>query len=128
MSLPIPRVFTGEILAPANRTGRDADPRRTIPLNSYAWQRLRASVLAEEPLCRRCSYFGQTVPATDVDHISGDPSDNSRDNLQGLCHECHSIKTAADHGKRVRCGHDASGLPLDPTHPWAKVCRLLQKE
>lgn len=39
-------------------------------------------------------------------------------NLVGLCHECHSRKTARDHGKRVAYGCDAQGMPTDPAHPW----------
>ena len=104
----------------ANRTGRDADPRRTLPLNGAAWQRLRASVLSGEPLCRLCTAQGKTVPATDVDHRDGNPGNNDMLNLAPLCHECHSRKTAADHGQRVRYGCDINGLPLDPDHPWRK--------
>ena len=95
-------------------SGRDADPRRTIPLNSSAWQKLRAYVLAVEPLCRECKAL-----ATDVDHVSGDPSDNTRTNLQPLCHACHSHKTCRERaGLPVIHGHDVHGLPLDPNHPW----------
>ena len=111
----------------ANRTGRDADPRRALPLNGSAWQRLRASVLSGEPLCRHCAARGLVTEATDVDHVSGDPGDNSSENLQPLCHSCHSLKTASDQGKRVSMGCDKDGMPLDPNHPWAKVCSLLQK-
>ena len=88
---------------------------------------MRASVLNGEPLCRHCAARGIVTEATDVDHISGDPGDNSSENLQPLCHSCHSRKTASDHGKRVSMGCDVDGLPLDPAHPWAKVCALLQK-
>ena len=102
----------------ANRTGRDADPRRTLPLQSAAWRRMRASVLNGEPLCRHCAARGLLTEATDVDHKSGDPSDNSSENLQPLCHECHSRKTQADMGKRVTYGCDINGMPLDPLHPW----------
>ena len=101
-------------------TGRNADPRRTLPLNGGAWQRLRASVLDREPLCRYCLARGQVVVATDVDHVSGDPSDNSMDNLQPLCHECHSRKTQADMGKAVSYGCDSNGWPLDPSSHWQK--------
>lgn len=114
-----PRVPTLPDRVPmAKRSGRDADARRTLALNTAAWQRLRASVLADEPLCRDCQARGLIVLATDVDHKSGDPSDNTRENLQSLCHECHSRKTARDHGKRVAMGCDAAGIPLDPSHPW----------
>lgn len=111
----------------SNATGRDADPRRTLPLNGAAWQRLRASVLSGEPLCRHCHARCIVTPATDVDHISGDPSDNSPENLQPLCHECHSRKTAADHGKNVYQGCDTDGMPLDPDHPWRRTRALLLK-
>lgn len=101
-------------LRKANPSGRDSDPRRTLPLNSAAWYRLRARVLAEEPLCRHC---GQ--PATDVDHLSGDPSDNRRANLQPLCHPCHSHKTGRERaGLGIVHGCDADGMPRDPAHPW----------
>lgn len=100
----------------SKRTGRDADPRRTLPLNGAAWQRLRALVITEEPLCRHCSERGLIVCASDVDHVDGNPGNNERDNLQSLCHSCHSIKTASDHGKRVATGCDAQGL----TPEWKK--------
>ena len=91
---------------------------RLLPLNHAAWRKLRASVLQEEPLCRMCSAQGKTVVATDVDHIHNDPSDNRRESLQSLCHECHSRKTARDMGGNVRMGSDMSGQPLDPHHHW----------
>ncbi len=108
------------LLVPAaKRTGRDADERRTLALNKAAWQKLRASVLASEPLCRHCQAAGRVVQATDVDHISGDPGDNRLSNLQPLCHACHSHKTCRERaGLPVIHGHDVHGLPLDPNHPW----------
>lgn len=110
-------------------TGRNADPRRAIPLNSSAWRKLREQVLAREPLCRRCYGLGHITPATDVDHVSGDPSDNSRANLQPLCHECHSRKTARErHGLREVYGCDVTGWPLDPEHPWNKKSLATEAE
>lgn len=98
---------------------------RTLSLNSAAWKRLRAEVLAQEPLCRMCSAMGLVVAATDVDHIidSRDDytDDNRRENLQSLCHDCHSLKTAASMGKGVYLGCDANGLPLDPSSAWCKA-------
>lgn len=105
----------------SNQTGREADPRRALPLNGAAWQKLRADVLAGEPLCRHCTTRGLTVPATDLDHRDGNPGNNDPVNLQPLCHECHSRKTAADNGKTVRQGCDTDGTPADPNHPWNSV-------
>lgn len=62
---------------------------RTLALDGAAWRKLRALVLREEPLCR----CGCGQPATDVDHIDSDPTNNARGNLQGLAHSCHSRKT-----------------------------------
>lgn len=63
------------------------------------WLRLRASILAESPLCVDCFGRGRYEPATDVDHI--EPHRGvweqfiNRENLQPLCHRCHSRKTRA---------------------------------
>lgn len=107
--------------------------RRTIPLYSAAWARLRAEVLADEPLCRHCKAIGLVTPATEVDHIEDSRADysddNSRENLQGLCRTCHSIKTRAEMQatpggeggmpiKPRKKGCDKNGFPLDPEHNW----------
>lgn len=97
---------------------RQLETGRTLALDGAAWRRLRAAVLADEPLCRMCWQMGRTTAATDVDHINNDPTDNRRESLQPLCRECHSRKTAADMGKRVNMGCDVRGYPLDPNHPW----------
>ena len=64
-----------------------------------AWPRLRAMILAEEPLCRACLKKNCITPASQVDHIKPmrfggarlDPS-----NLQALCGACHRLKTNAE--------------------------------
>ena len=76
---------------------------RVVSLKSAAWQRLRAQVLAEQPLCEHCYDDGKVTPATDVDHIDNNGDNNARDNLASLCHSCHSIKTHAEmHGRKRR--------------------------
>lgn len=92
---------------------------RAIPLNTARWQRLRAAVLAEQPLCAHCLELGRVVPATDVDHANEDPNDNRRENLVSCCHSCHSTKTMrVRHGSAPVYGCDVNGMPLDPAHPW----------
>lgn len=93
---------------------------RTLALDGAAWRKLRAFVLAGEPLCRHCTARGLTVIATDLDHRDNDPSNNDMVNLVPLCHSCHSLKTAKDMGRNVRLGCDASGVPMDASHHWNK--------
>lgn len=106
-----------------SRVSRYKPKKRAIPLGSAAWQRLRAQVLAEEPLCRDCAARGLVTPATDVDHMDNNGDNNARTNLAPLCHSCHSIKTAEDMGKRTTRGCDVNGIPLDPNHHWNRAKR-----
>ena len=70
------------------------------------WKRLRSGQLLEEPFCRECAKRGLRTPATDVDHIRDHKGDWSiftdRDNLESLCHSCHSRKTAREQRKNER--------------------------
>ena len=92
---------------------------RTLALNGRAWATLRASVLREQPLCEACmDDIDRPIMATDVDHRDNDPTNNTRGNLQCLCHACHSRKTQAERGGKVAYGCDLNGFPLDPNHPW----------
>lgn len=65
-----------------------------------AWGRLRAQVLAEEPLCRVC----QREWAAVVDHItpvSAGGAAFERSNLQGLCEPCHNRKTRREQNRGI---------------------------
>ena len=91
--------------------------------NLAEWRRVRERVLASEPLCRMCLAVGRREPARHVDHIQPIASGGSwfdADNLQALCHEHHSQKTAAEQGHVARMGCGMDGLPLDPTHHWRR--------
>lgn len=64
------------------------DPARVRFNNSKFWKLTRERKLAEQPVCVVCG-----GPATDVDHIDGDWTNNRPTNLQAMCHSCHSKKT-----------------------------------
>jgi 5-methylcytosine-specific restriction protein A len=57
------------------------------------WRILRLTVLAEQPVCMDC----KVAPSVEVDHIVPHRGDYvlfwDRDNLQGLCKQCHGRKT-----------------------------------
>lgn len=91
--------------------------------NKAVWKKARRLQLNKQPLCEHCRIANKVVPATDVDHrvrMSRGGSALDPDNLQSLCHSCHSIKTGREeHGHSVIVkGCDQDGLPLDPNHPW----------
>lgn len=62
------------------------------------WRKLRLVQLAREPYCRHCKDHDRLAVATDVDHIVPRRSggSDSFENLQSLCHSCHSRKTATE--------------------------------
>lgn len=64
------------------------------------WKQLRRAQLAREPWCRDCLAQGVYTVATDVDHIAAHRGDErlfyDANNLQSLCHSCHSRKTAKE--------------------------------
>jgi 5-methylcytosine-specific restriction protein A len=73
--------------------------------NSYqrgydrAWARVRLAYLRDNPTCVECARTGLVVAATDVDHVQplkhgrNDARRLDMDELQSLCHACHSAKT-----------------------------------
>lgn len=60
-------------------------------------KRLRPGQLLREPWCRECAKHGLRVRATDVDHIVDHKGNmdlfSDPNNLESLCHSCHSRKT-----------------------------------
>lgn len=69
----------------------------------HRWQRIRKMFLASHPVCEDPYgvHVGQVIPATDVDHIVPLSRGGTHrvDNLQALCHACHSRKTAREDGR-----------------------------
>lgn len=74
---------------------RRRDPDKAKIYNTAAWRRVRRSVLLDQPIC---STPGCNKPASHVDHLDGDPTNWSRENLDGKCPGCHSRKTVRQDG------------------------------
>ena len=75
---------------------RDRGPRF---YDKSLWRdRIRPHQLRLHPLCADCVVQGMIVAATDVEHIDGNTGNNHPDNLNSLCHSCHSKKTARQDG------------------------------
>ena len=88
---------------------------RTYATNATTWRKLRALVLAHQPLCA----CGCLMPADTVDHIDGNATNNAMANLQAMTAACHSRKTVAQDGGFGRKpgsvkpkGCDANGNPI----------------
>ena len=99
-----PAVVSGSAYCPDHQPVRGGESRRLSPSQrgyDRQWQRLRRMKLARQPFCAECSRRGRIVAATDVDHIVplANGGTNADDNLQSLCHSCHSRKTADQRGK-----------------------------
>ena len=62
------------------------------------WRKLRVMVLHRYPLCNDC----QRKPSQDVDHIipKAEGGEDTMENLQGLCRECHNNKTTSENSRR----------------------------
>jgi 5-methylcytosine-specific restriction protein A len=63
------------------------------------WQKIRKMKLNTDPLCEECLRNGRTTVATQVHHKDGNVRNNSSDNLESLCIECHSRITAKEGGR-----------------------------
>lgn len=77
-----------------SRFNRDAELNRFY--KSKEWRDLRRSYLDRHPLCAMCLKEGRYTIATIVDHIVPIRQGGARldtNNLQSLCHSCHTIKS-----------------------------------
>ncbi|MCB2007567.1 MAG: HNH endonuclease, partial [Rhodoferax sp.] len=74
---------------------------------------MRASLFRRQPLCVHCEAQGRVVLATQRDHIiplaDGGPDDDT--NVQGLCVECHAVKSKAEAARGRNGGVRAAVLP-----------------
>jgi len=75
------------------------------PFDELGWDTKRRRVLYEQKhKCNKCGLENwMDVPLSlEVDHIDGDHSNNNRENLEGLCPNCHSI-TPTWRGRNKAC-------------------------
>ncbi len=77
-------------------------------------QAIRKAHFRREPLCVHCKAQGRTRLATELDHILAitNGGKDTADNRQGLCFDCHDIKTAKDLGHKHKQAFDAQGEPI----------------
>jgi 5-methylcytosine-specific restriction protein A len=65
--------------------------------NSTAWRRVRAVVLARDPVCVLCLKLGRVTISTIADHIKERKAHPElaldADNCRGTCSPCHSQRT-----------------------------------
>lgn len=91
---------------------RPDDDRR---LQGRPWQKLRACMLRDHPLCAMCEATGKVTEGSVLDHViprsKGGTDDAS--NLQVLCPACHDRKSLADRGFKPRRRIGADGFPID---------------
>jgi 5-methylcytosine-specific restriction protein A len=96
-----------------------------------AWDRIRPVILKRDGYrcrCEDCTRTDTLKPATHVDHVLSKAAwlrkfgtldgVDAPSNLRAMNADCHKRKTMLEVGARPKAGADASGLPLDPGHPW----------
>jgi len=94
----------GGYCAEHRRSHMRTDERPSSYARGYTkrWQKIRARVLLNDPICRDPFGIhagrGDIVPADEVDHITPLAAGGTHDlaNLQPLCKSCHSRKTAVE--------------------------------
>lgn len=94
--------------------GRAVEREKPKRLRGEAGMRRRELFMQQYPLCVGCMKEGRVTAGEEVDHIiplaKGGP--DSWGNLQMLCADCHSKKTADDFGYAPKLGCDEDGIPL----------------
>lgn len=75
---------------------------------------IRQSFLRANPLCVHCAGKGIVRAATQVDHIIPlhQGGTETSDNRQGLCNECHEVKTLRETGRTPKPTIGEDGWPV----------------
>lgn len=91
-----PVLVHGRPHCPEHTVERKRDPEQARFYGSSRWQKLRAMVRRQQPLCQMC----RNAPSAVVDHIDGNWRNNRMDNLRGLCSPCERSHTGRQHQKK----------------------------
>lgn len=90
---------------------------KTKRIRGRRLQEYRAQWFCKHPLCAECERNGKVRLATQLDHIvaldNGGTDFDQPGNRQGLCDDCHEVKTARDMGYRSRRAIGLDGFPVD---------------
>ncbi len=92
--------------------------------NDRRWRNARKQYLQDHPLCVMCKQQGRVVSATVVDHREPHEGDLylfwDRENWQPLCKPHHDSTKQRQEHRGQEAGCTAEGVPLDPSHHWAR--------
>lgn len=117
--MTIRKVTNDGRLVPLGKRDRGPDPRQehsTRANRGRRWMKLRAQVLARDPVCQVC----QRAASAQVDHIKPlcQGGGDSYDNLQGICIACHATKSAQErHPERASMsGTEVRQNPYEVRH------------
>ena len=106
------------------RPAWEKKPNATKRVTGRKLQRMRAALFERDPLCGECKRQGRLTLATERDHIKplqeGGKDDDT--NVQGLCFECHDVKSKAERARGVvrswagyrERGDDGPATPPEP--------------
>ncbi len=95
-----PELVSGRARCSAHTIERKKDPTQAKFYGSSQWQKLRAIVKRQQPICGMC----KRAPSTSVHHKDGDWKNCTMENLEGVCKPCHARHSGTEH--RMKRGND----------------------
>jgi 5-methylcytosine-specific restriction endonuclease McrA len=86
---------TPGICACGNKTESNGlvNGKRTYKRKCWSCRRYKHKSHPKASQCQRCGFVPEWHGQLDIDHIDGNHNNNSPDNLQTLCANCHRLKT-----------------------------------
>lgn len=91
---------------------KNSDRKRRLPAS---WTRIRAEILARDPICKICSVRA----STHCDHILAKTDDDRPQGLQGVCGPCHDQKSSREGNDAQRAVQRPGRHRPEEQHPGA---------